>query len=206
MKFPRDHFPHDAAVEWWYVWLRWDDVMAHHCQFKNTIGHNQRIVTHASLDGKFIELTEWEVESGRHLLRLSGSSLTGSNDLFRFHLNLCGDPVIHNEEIGKAYYSIPSVEGKITIDGVDYDCIGWFDHEWFNIPTNFKELRYRRKWEWTSLIYRDGRWGMEYSHDPPTAESPVFHPKYGPAYSEIPIEIIVDGKQIAFGVKEKVYG
>jgi hypothetical protein len=222
MNFPKDHFPHPVAVEWWYIWFKIGDKYGHHCLFKNSIGVERRLWLHCSFDGEFNDYDEFQLEENGYTTGFDGNDFIFSNNFLNASLLPLCVPIVHKDKTTEAYYSIPFMEGK-TKENISIE--GWFDHEWCNFPDKVNG-HHKLRWDWYGMKYNDGYFrlrangrydieGDEYDisdgiktrgkFEYPSDEV-IFTPRFGPKYSEQPFIIVDDGKQIGTGMRERTYG
>lgn len=202
-------------MEWWYFSGWTEGKFFHHTLFKNTIGREQRLYLHCSLNGIFQDFDEDEIQHHGYYTKFSGNKFDIRNSFFTLSLYPISNIIIHMDTEKWGYYSIPHLKGD--------NSNSWMDHEYFNLFRTSGSLRKKLKnldftWDWTGIRYLDGSIGIradkKYSiisfpavkgelH--PLSDEVIFSPKFGLRYSEQPLEAILDGEVIGYGVRERTY-
>ncbi len=222
MKFPRDHFPHNRAVEWWYFWGLFFDKgvrrFYHYSLFKSAIGKAQALRLYSSLDGTFAEEDEWRIEKNGYSCWFGSGGFTARCSQFSLSLLPLVDPVVQDDREEEVYYFIPSLKGFIELEGRKLETEAWFDHQYFNVRDTFTRRKYLRRWDWRSVKFDDGRFNMSYTYEGQASlvekegeevreeKEVIFIPKYGRKYSETPFLIFKNGLRIGVGMRERTYG
>ncbi len=220
MNFPRDHFPHNCAVEWWYFWGlfldRGVERFYHYSLFKSSIGWAQGLRLYSSLDGVFAESDEWRIEKDEYSCGFGSGSFTARCSQFSLSLLPLINPVIQDDKEEEVYYYIPHLKGIIKLEGKSFKTEAWFDHQYFNVRDAFTREKYLRRWDWVSVRFSNGSFNMAYTYNGQASlisgkevkeeREVIFTPKYGRKYSETPFFVFKDGLRIGVGMRERTYG
>jgi hypothetical protein len=215
MQFPADHYPHYTALEWWYFWGLFGESYFHHSLFKTTLGNEQRLYLHSSLNGEFGEADEDEIEGYEYYTVYSRGRFIIKNSFLSLSLFPTSQPLIHSNSVRGKYYSLPSLVGT-TPSGQRVEA--WFDHEYFNLPDRLtKGMVGKLSWDWTSIKYNNGSYmvrangkynikkGELIGDVEEVAKEVIFKPKYGIPYSETPLVVSQEGSIIGHGMRERTY-
>lgn len=142
-------------------------------------------------------------------------------------------PVKHNSKVWENYYSIPWLKGEGHLLGKEVAADLWFDHvfsspnyshwDWVGLKLNcgLAVTAFNSSIEsFCSVTLKDNRIESDFTLDEkhfylpqlgscltlePVEEEVIFIPKFGPRYSEQPVEVLTKGKSIGYGMRERTY-